>query len=208
MRLEDIARSNVQPRIAHLQCKSIALAGGGHVLLVRVPRSYNPPHRIVRVGKGQNRFWSRSSAGKYEPNVDELRTLFTLAPQLTDRIRDFRFNRIARIVAGDAPVQLLDKSCLIIHIVPFSAFDPGALVSPPEIEKGRIGFPPIGSNSITNWRINFDGVLPPVQRPTNRAFAKSIHSDFPLRGYRSRRVVNNVWGKTAGSRAAPFVDTS
>src|SRR5262252_8760192 len=37
-------------------------------------------------------FYARSSAGKYEPNVDELRLLFGRAPQLSDRIRDFRFD--------------------------------------------------------------------------------------------------------------------
>lgn len=159
LRLEQIARSNLQPRIPNLQFKSIALTGGGYVLLIRVPRSYNPPHRIVRQGKGQNRFWARSSAGKYEPNVDELRTLFTLAPQLTDRLRDFRSSRVAKIVAQDTPVRLLDQSCLMMHIVPFSSFDPSSIVSLAEIEKRPHAFPPIGSNSVSNWAINFDGIL-------------------------------------------------
>ena len=159
LRLEQIARSNLQPRIPDLEFKSISLTGGGHALLIRVARSYNPPHRIVRQGKGQNRFWARSSAGKYEPNVDELRTFFTLAPQLTERVRDFRTNRVAKIVARDAPVQLLDQSCLIMHVVPFSSFDPSSIISLAEIEKRPHAFPPIGSNSVSNWAINFDGIL-------------------------------------------------
>lgn len=159
LRLEQIAQSNLQPRIPHLQFKPIQLARGGQVLLVRVSRSYNPPHRIVRRGKGENRFWARSSAGKYEPNVDELRALFTLAPQLTERMRDFRFTRVAKIVAGDLSTRLVDQTCLIMHIIPFSAFDPGALVALADVEKNPYAFPPIGSSSVSHWAINFDGMI-------------------------------------------------
>jgi predicted HTH transcriptional regulator len=80
LRLENVARSGLQPRIAGLAMRGISIAAGGSVLLVRVPRSYNPPHRIVQQGSGNNRFYARSSAGKYEPNVDELRLLFAQAP--------------------------------------------------------------------------------------------------------------------------------
>ncbi|WP_038015155.1 AlbA family DNA-binding domain-containing protein [Thalassobaculum salexigens] len=159
LRLEQIARSGLQPRIPNLQFKAVPVAGGGHVLLIRIPRSFNPPHRVIRQGKGHNRFWARSSAGKYEPNVDELRTLFTLAPQLADRIRDFRFDRVAQIVAGNAPVQLLDRTCLIMHVVPFAALDPRSLISLEQIERDPSAYPPFGRSAANNWRINFDGIL-------------------------------------------------
>lgn len=144
LKLEQIARSSLQPRLSALHFKPIPITGGGHVLLIRVPRSYNPPHRIVRQGKGQNRFWARSSAGKFEPNVDELRLMFTLAPQLTERMRDFRFNRIAKIAAEEAPVQLLHRCRLIMHIVPFSSLDPGSLISLASIEENPHVLPPSG----------------------------------------------------------------
>jgi hypothetical protein len=180
LKLEEIARANLQPRLPGLQFKPIPLSTGGHALLVRVPRSYNPPHRIVRQGKGQNRFWARSSAGKYEPNVDELRALFTLAPQLTERMRDWRFNRLAKIVAQDMPVRLMDQTCLIMHIVPFSSFDPSSLIALAEIEKGPYAFPPIGANAIRHWQINFDGVLltsnADKSAPTQRSYTQVYRS--------------------------------
>jgi hypothetical protein len=123
LRLENIARSGLQPRIFGLAVRAVPIAGGGFVLVLRIPRSYNLPHRIVRQGSGNHRFWARSSAGKYEPNVDELRVLFTRAPQLADRIRDFRFDRIAKIVGGDAPVPLMGTRPLILHVAPLSAFE-------------------------------------------------------------------------------------
>ena len=174
LRLEQIARSNLQPRIAHLDFKRVPIVAGGEALVVRIPRSFNPPHRIVRTGKGQNRFWARSSAGKYEPNVDELRALFTLAPQLMERMRDFRVERLAKIAARAVPVTLMDHACLIMHVVPFSSFDPGALVPLAEVDRNPHPFAPIGSSGAQNWVVNFDGVLIPSNAartaPTQRAY--------------------------------------
>src|SRR5216684_2540156 len=71
LRLEQMARWGLEPRIQNLQTKAVDIGGRGKVLIIRVPRSYRQPHRIIF--RGKNRFWSRSSAGKFEPNVDELR---------------------------------------------------------------------------------------------------------------------------------------
>lgn len=159
LRLEQLARTGLQPRISNLAFKAVPITAGGCVLVIRIPRSYNPPHRVIRQGKGQNRFWARSSAGKFEPNVDELRGLFTLAPQLTERIRDFRADRIAQIVARQTPVPLSDQSCLILHIVPFAALDPRTQIALDVIEKNPSTFAPLASSSARTWRVNMDGIL-------------------------------------------------
>lgn len=84
LRLEQMARDGLQPRIAKLHSTAIRLASGGYVLVVRVPQSYNPPHRVIF--KNSGRFWARSSAGKYEPNVEELRRIFVESPLLAELI--------------------------------------------------------------------------------------------------------------------------
>jgi len=106
-----MARSGLEPRISNLQTKAVPIGSGGCVLIVRVPRSYSAPRRVIF--RGRNRFWARSSAGKYEPNVEELRAMFFFAPQLAERMREFRLNRVAHIAAGDTPVPLLDDCCLV-----------------------------------------------------------------------------------------------
>jgi predicted HTH transcriptional regulator len=113
LRLEQIARTGLEPRIPNINIQPVPLKEGGFALVVRIPRSYRLPHRVIY--KGRNRFYARSSGGKYEPNVDELRTLFTLAPQIAERIREFRFDRITRIAARDAPVRLLDDCSLVLQ---------------------------------------------------------------------------------------------
>jgi hypothetical protein len=130
---------------------------GGNVLIIRVPRSYNAPHRIIR--QNSNRFWARSAAGKYEPDVNELRTLFNAGPQLADRIRNFRLDRIAKIANGETPVPLMNRGILILHIVPLSAFDVTPPLSLLQIERNYRSFVPIGASTANGARINFDGVL-------------------------------------------------
>jgi hypothetical protein len=84
--------------------------------------------------------------------------MFTLAPQLAERMRDFRFNRIAQIAAGDTPVPLSDEASLVVHVIPFSAFDlrpPFSLQSALEYENWQ----KFSHTQPIMWRINFDGFL-------------------------------------------------
>lgn len=84
--------------------------------------------------------------------------MFSFAPQLAERMRDFRLERIARIAAGDAPVSLLDDCCLVLHVIPFSHFDLRPMLSLTDAANPQY-FPPLGMRSANDWRINFDGFL-------------------------------------------------
>jgi hypothetical protein len=157
LRLEQMARDGLQPRIANLQTQAIPLSQGGCVIVVRVPRSYNQPHRIIF--KNSGRFWARSSAGKYEPNVEELRRIFIEAPLLAERIRAFRIDRVSKIAAGDAPVVLAGNCLLILHVVPYSSFNLATPLSVEELETKWYLFPPLGRGQATHRYVNFDGFV-------------------------------------------------
>jgi hypothetical protein len=191
LRLEQMARTGLEPRIPNIDIKPVQLAVGGYVLVVRIPRSYRLPHRIIF--KGRNRFWARSSAGRYEPNVDELRTLFTLAPQLAERMREFRVERITRIVAGDAPVRLLDDCCLVLHVVPFSSFD---LQPPFMLEQAiakALNFAPLMRQYPERNRMNFDGLL-----TLSNADARADKEGAYVQVFRTG-AVEAVWSSIASS---------
>jgi hypothetical protein len=179
LRLENIARSGLQPRIANLAIRAMSVSGGC-ALLIRVPRSYNPPHRIVRQGTGQGRFYARSSNGKYEPNVDELRLLFTRAPYLADRLRNFRIDRVAKIAANDGIVPLLDSRALVLHVIPFSGFDTRLTLPLGRNIHWYNTFPPPLSSYPSQFRINVDGLLTLSNSEANarahRAYAQIFHS--------------------------------
>jgi Putative DNA-binding domain len=155
LRLENVARSGLQPRIS-IEGRGIPTQGG-HFLIFRVARSYNPPHRIMR--DNSNRFWARSSAGKYEPNVDQLRSLFMLAPRIADLTRDFREGRLTRIATYDAPVTLMYPNVIVLHVVPFSAFDRDPPLPMAELQRNYTAFHPIESHPSRGIKSNFDGLL-------------------------------------------------
>src|SRR5580704_17537387 len=46
LRLEQVARGGLQPRMANIAFHPVPIRAGGNVLIIRVPRSYNPPHRV------------------------------------------------------------------------------------------------------------------------------------------------------------------
>ena len=177
LRLEQVARGGLQPRIANIAFHAVPIRAGGNVLIIQVPRSYNPPHRIIR--QGSNRFWARSAAGKYEPDVSELRTLFNAGPQLADRIRNFRLDQIAKIAAEQAPVQLMKRGTLVLHIVPLTAFDMTSALPLRQIELDFNSFVPMGSSTANVARINFDGILNDNVNSTDNRFVGRNAVDAP-----------------------------
>lgn len=123
LRFENLVRDGVSPPVRGLSIYAIALATGAHVLVVRIPRSFSRPHMIT-LG-GSSRFFCRNSAGKYPLDVVDLRRLFLESETLADRINSFQLDRISRIVSGETTPQLSDAGKIILHFVPYSAFDLG-----------------------------------------------------------------------------------
>lgn len=135
LRLEQLAQNGLQPRIRGLGIQAVLLANGHHALVIRVPRSWNPPHRVI--AQGSNRFWARAGNGKYQPDVDQLRELFAVAPTLAEKIRDFRFDRLARIKAGDTPLRDVSTGALVLHVIPYDAYSRPRWLGVPELRKAQ-----------------------------------------------------------------------
>jgi hypothetical protein len=158
-RLEDIARTGLEPRVRNLQTRAIQLAEGGAIIILRVPRSYAPPHRVIY--KKRSRFWARASSGKYEPNVEELRRIFTEAPRIAERIAAFRTDRIVRITAGETPIPLGSGGKVALHVAPIPAFADGRLLD--VVSAVAVGthvpLPLDGVGSGNRSGINIDGYL-------------------------------------------------
>ena len=96
LRMEQILRNAIEPPISGIRMRSISLAKGRKVLLLRIPRSWNPPHRVT--AQGTNRFYLRHSAGVHEPSVEELRALFNQSATALEKARQFRNSRISTVI--------------------------------------------------------------------------------------------------------------
>lgn len=123
-RLEQIALSGIEPRLSNLRIRAVPVAGG-HVIVVRVPRSFVPPHRVI--ARNGNRFWARAGTTKYEPNVEQLRHLFNDVPQLADRIRSFQVDRLMKITGDDTPIPLTRIGKVVVHVVSLPSFADGRM---------------------------------------------------------------------------------
>jgi hypothetical protein len=125
-RLAEIIRNGTDPRFSDFEFKWIDNSPNGHVLIVRVGRSWRAPHRVTLAG--HDRFYIRNTRGKHPMNTDELRRAFTLGQALEERIERFHRTRIDLIASGDAPVDMTRDPKLVVHAVPLISFaDPPTL---------------------------------------------------------------------------------
>jgi hypothetical protein len=156
LRLDQISKGGLEPRIPGLRMKAVPLDNGNHVIVLRAPRSWNSPHRVI--AQGSNKFYLRSSAGVYEPSVEELRTLFSEQTTALKIARDFRNNRISQIRSGDDIRPLEGFGRLILHIVPVASIS-GALTIDVELAQQQLeAFRPISSMGYTP-RFNYLGFI-------------------------------------------------
>jgi hypothetical protein len=156
LRLEGIIRTGIEPRIPGLIVHPVPLQTTGVAIIIRVPKSFALPH-VVKYG-GTFKFYSRNSAGKYQLDVAELRSLFALSETTTERIRNFRLERLSRIVAGESPILSNNNAKIVLHIVPAVAFDPAVRFDLAQIACDSGATKPIGCGG-WNYRYNFDGFL-------------------------------------------------
>lgn len=124
--LEEIIRStsNIDPRIPSISTHSIELQNQKYVIIIRIASSWASPHMVKLQFPGRERFISRNSAGKYALDVSELKNAFLLADSIEERIRNFRIDRISKIVAEETPIPLAREPKVVLHIIPIAAFSP------------------------------------------------------------------------------------
>lgn len=157
LRLENLNRDNLDPRIPGVRMQPVSGFKKGFVLLIRIPKSWNAPH-IVKF-KNLSRFFTRNSAGKYQMDVSEIRAAFLLSDALPERMKRFRDERLGRIIADETPVPLQKGARLILHILPVASFTGESNIDVSALKQhGRNGLRPIGSNGY-NHRVNLDGYV-------------------------------------------------
>ena len=120
--IEDVLRSWVKPRISGVNFAVVALSGGNHALVVRIPRSFASPHMLDHNGLTQ--FLGRNAKGKYPLDVSELRSAFLGSAGLEDRLKNFRIDRVSRLTSGQTPVPLKGQHLIVLHILPVASARP------------------------------------------------------------------------------------
>jgi len=116
LRILAVVGSSIQPSMLK-DLHEVPVSEGRRVLVIRIPRSWNPPHGIGN--DGHYHFYQRHSAGRSPMTLDELRMSFTLAAGVPERMRQFHASRIAWLKEPRSP-GYWQKPAFVMHILPFS----------------------------------------------------------------------------------------
>lgn len=155
--IESILRDSIQPRIPDIKFKLIHISDDNYVLIIRIAPSFIAPHRAIY--KGWDKFLTRNSKGKYQMDVNELRTAFNMTQELSKQIEDYKLNRIAEIGANRYKILKDEYPIFIIQMLPISSFQRNNFYSISEIYNVMNS---VNSNSFGiagNKQITVDGVI-------------------------------------------------
>ena len=120
--LEQLIYTGIEPKIFGITIHFIELDNKNkYVIVINIPKSYSSPH-MVTFNK-TNKFYTRNFGGKVLLDVSELRNMFGLQQSQIQWIKNFRVDRISKIVSDDTPLPLYSNPCILIYIVPLNAYN-------------------------------------------------------------------------------------
>lgn len=175
-RLDECIRSGIDPRIPGYRIRGIAVLPSTPVILIRIPKSWASPHMVTF--KNLSRFFSRTSALKYQLDVQEIRSAFTASGDLRAKITAFRTDRLGKIIANEAPITLPAAPQIILHLVPLTILDPAAQIDFQPLNSDPNLAPPIQHYGYSQ-RFNLDGFLsyaPLSQKDGQRGYTQVFRS--------------------------------
>lgn len=170
LRLEALIRDGVAPRMLPVSFHEIRRDPEPSCLLLRVSRSAAGLHMVMF--RNLSPFFARTSAGKYQLDVHEIRAGFVAAETVFERLRRFRQERVARILADEAPISISDEPKMILHALPVNALDE-VWVRVLTMTEHNVAFAiPLIGGSPDTWHFNLDGFV-----------AHTLRNDLASRSY-------------------------
>lgn len=157
-RLQDFLLNLAEPRLPATQVHAVpvTVAGTtGHVIVVRVPQSWAGPHRV----KTNQHFFVRDGLRNRQLEVPEIRALFLRTESQAQKIRDFRTDRLGRVLTGSTPTPLMQGPMLVLHVVPVQAAMGLMQVDPLPYWTRKRTLPFVGHGGPATIRLNLDGAV-------------------------------------------------
>jgi hypothetical protein len=151
-RIQDVLMNGLEPRAPGIQVHPVDVEGG-FVVIVRVPQSWAAPHRV----RTNQHFFVREGRRKRQLDVPEVRGLFLRSEHQAQRVRDFRTERLGKLVSGAVPVRLVEGPLLVVHLVPTQGAL-GLLQLDPVTYARERHLPALGT-TLPGARLNIDGAL-------------------------------------------------
>jgi len=166
-RLQDFILNLAEPRLPGVQVHPVAVTEGattGYVLIIRIPQSWAAPHRV----KTNQHIFVREGLRKRPLDVPELRAFFLRTESQAQRVRDFRTDRLAKVLTGDTPTLLKNGPKLVVHAIPTQAALGLVQIDPVPYSRGTSYLPRIAQRSGVAATLNFDGAYAAMSRSKER----------------------------------------
>ena len=156
LRIDQKVRDGIEPNIpsSSINIQEIQLGNSKYIILIRIRRSWMGPHRISF--KAWDRFYTRSTNGRYRFDVQELRSAFIISETMGEKIKNFKEKRISDIYSNNLPLPFYESPKIALHLIPMSAFNPRHKYDLKQLSLYDIQ--PIGSSTFDK-RYNIDGLL-------------------------------------------------
>jgi len=161
LRLQSLLHDGVAPRMQPVTFHEIRRDPEPPCLLLRVPRSSFGLHMITF--KNYSRFYGRTSAGKYQLDVHEIRAGFIAAETAVERLQRLRMERVARVISLETPAPIADGPKVSLHAFPINALEEVWARILTKQQHELAGDLPLIAGTQTSWRFNLDGFVTHTQ---------------------------------------------
>lgn len=166
-KLQDFLLNLSEPRLpaTEVHAVPVTVAGtAGYVIIVRVPQSWAGPHRV----KTNQHFFARDGLRNRQLEVPEIRALFLRTESQAQKVRDFRTERLGRVLTGNTPSPLMPGPMLVLHVVPVQAAMGLVQLDPLPYQMRKRALPFVGQGGAATIRLNLDGAVGAVHPDAER----------------------------------------
>lgn len=157
-RLLDVILNQTEPRVPAVQIQAVPVNVGGvsgHVFVMRVPQSWAGPHR----NRINLHFHVREGLRNRTLDVPEVRALFLRTENQAQRMKDFRIDRLGKVVSRETPCEVAQGPCLVVHVIPTQAALALVQIDPIPYSRRQRALPMLGYSSAGSLSLNLDGAL-------------------------------------------------
>jgi hypothetical protein len=155
-RLSQVLESGLEPRL-DVRMHPVGFASGDYMLVVRVPASFQRPHRYKT--SQHTRWVVRVDTHVVDLTYDQIRDAFDRSATLADRARRFRDERLTGVISGTTGRPLRPGPRCVVHLLPLASIAGKRSVDVRELYYGpyaQFMFPDWGGATRS---FNLDGLL-------------------------------------------------
>ncbi len=154
--IESIIRDGIAPKLNTIKVIDVIITENNKAIIIKIPQSWASPHLVWF--KRSSKFFARNSShGKYQLEISEIRSSIIASENLYEKIRNFRLDRVSKLLNNQTPVLMNGNPKFVIHIIPFNSFNYANQIDMSSEKWSNL----FNSNYYSNYREkhNFDGYV-------------------------------------------------